>query len=127
MANPNIVNVSVIYGNTSSLLISSTSNPFATALASNANGSNTVFKINTVTVANVDPNNSATISIQLFAGAGLTGANTAVASTIVVPGASSLVVIDKNTSLYLLENRSLGATANVANRLVVTTSWDEIS
>jgi hypothetical protein len=127
MANPNIVNVSTIYGNTSSLLVSSTASPFATALVSNASGSNTVYKINTVMVANNDPNNSATISVQLFGAAALGGSNTSIAQAIVVPGASTLVVLDKNSSIYLLENRSLGCVANVANRLIVTTSWDEIS
>ena len=47
--------------------------------------------------------------------------------TIVVPADASLIVIDKTTSFYLLENQSIGATAGTANDLVVNCSWEEIS
>jgi len=36
-------------------------------------------------------------------------------------------VIDKNTSLYLEEDRSIGATAGVANDLKIVVSYEEIS
>ena len=51
MANPNIVAVTSIYGNTSTLLISSTADPFATALVSNAASSGKVYKINSIALA----------------------------------------------------------------------------
>jgi hypothetical protein len=44
-----------------------------------------------------------------------------------VPADASLVVIDKTTSFYLLEDQSIGATASAANDLVVTVSWEEIN
>ena len=47
MANPNIVNVIDIRGNTSSFAITSNATPFATAVANNPAGSNKVYKINT--------------------------------------------------------------------------------
>jgi hypothetical protein len=127
MANPNIVNVSEIYGNTSSILISSTANPFATPLISNPASSNKVFKINSIVVANVDGTSAADITITLFSAAALGGTGTALLSTASVPADASLVVMDKATGIYLLENRSIGATASAANDLVVTCSWEEIS
>jgi hypothetical protein len=48
-------------------------------------------------------------------------------STVSVPADASLVVIDKNTSIYLEEDRSLGATAGAANDLKVIVSYEEIS
>jgi hypothetical protein len=36
-------------------------------------------------------------------------------------------VTDKTTTFYLLEDKSIGATAGVANDLVVTCSWEEIN
>jgi len=36
-------------------------------------------------------------------------------------------LIDKNTSLYLEEDRSIGATAGAANDLKVVVSYEEIS
>ena len=39
----------------------------------------------------------------------------------------SLVVLDKNTALYLEENTSISATAGTANDLEVIVSYEEIS
>ena len=127
MANPNIVNVTNILGNTSTNLISSTADPFATALVNNAASSGKVYKINSIIVANVDGSAAADITIKIFSEDDLGGTGTAIASTISVPADASLVVIDKSTSFYLLEDKSLGATASAANDLVVTVSWEEIN
>ena len=127
MANPNIVEVSVIRGNTSTLLISSTADPFATALVNNAVSSGKVYKINSIVVANVDGSAAASITIKIFSQDDLGGTGTAIASTISIPPSASLIVTDKTTSFYLLEDKSLGATASAANDLVVTCSWEEIN
>ena len=127
MANPNIVAVTAIVGNTSTNLISSTADPFATALASNAASSGKVYKINSIVVANVDGTSAADITIKIFSAAALGGTGTQIASTISVPADASLIVTDKTTSFYLLEDKSIGATASAANDLVVTVSWEEIT
>ena len=127
MANPNIVNVSAIYGNTSSFLISSTANPFATALINNPASSGKIFKINSIVVANVDGTSAADITINLFSQDDLVGTGTALASTVSVPADATLIVTDKSTGFYLLENKSIGATASAANDLVVTCSWEELN
>jgi hypothetical protein len=44
-----------------------------------------------------------------------------------VPADSTLIVTDKTTSFYLLENQSVGAIAGTANDLVVTASWEELN
>ncbi len=127
MANPNLVNVAAIYGNTSSYLISSTADPFATALINNPASSGKVFKINSIVVANVDGSAAADITIKLFSQDDLGGTGTQIASTISVPADATLVVTDKSTSFYLLEDKSIGATAGAANDLVVTCSWEEMN
>jgi len=127
MANPNIVNVAAIYGNTSTNLISSTADPFATALVNNAASSGKVYKINSIVVANVDGTSAADITIKIFSQDDLGGTGTAIASTISVPADASLIVTDKTTSFYLLEDKSIGATASASNDLVVTVSWEEIN
>lgn len=127
MANPNIVNVSTIYGNTSSTLLSSTSDPFATALINNSAASGKIYKVNSIIVANIDGSSAADITIKLFSQDDLGGTGTALASTISVPADSTLIIIDKSTSFYLLEDKSIGATASAANDLVVTCSWEEIN
>ena len=124
MANPNIAAVTGIYGNTSTTALSSTS---ATSIVSNAASSGKVYKINSLIVANVDGTNAADITINIYSAAALGGTATAVASTISVPADASLIIIDKTTAIYLLEDKSIGAIAGAANDLVVTCSWEEIN
>jgi DNA/RNA endonuclease YhcR with UshA esterase domain len=127
MANPNIVNVTTIYGNTSTYLISSTADPFATALVNNPASSGKIFKINNIVVANVDGSAACDITIKIFSQDDLGGTGTAIASTISVPADTTLIVTDKTTAFYLLEDKSIGATASTANDVVVTCSWEEIN
>jgi len=124
MANPNIVAVTAIYGNNSSVSLTTTS---ATSLVSNAASSGKVYKINTIMVANVDGTNAADITINKYSAAALGGTAYAVVSTVSVPADATLIVLDKTTSIYLKENESIGATAGTASDLVVTTSWEEIN
>ena len=124
MANPNIVAVTAIYGNSSQVSLSTTS---ATSLVSNAASSGKVFKINSIVVANVDGITAADITINIYSQAALGGTAYPIASTISVPADATLIVTDKTTSFYLLENQSIGATAGSASDLVVTTSWEEIN
>lgn len=127
MANPNILTSSTVVGNTSTYLISTTDDPFATALVNNAASSGKVYKINSIVVANVDGSASADITIKIFSQDDLGGTGTAIVSTLSVPADASVVVIDKTTAIYLLEDKSIGATAGSASDLVVTCSWEEIS
>ena len=124
MAAPNIVNVATIIGKSATIALSSTS---ATAIVSNAASSGKVFKINMIQIANVDGTNAADITISLYSQDDIGGTAYALASTISVPADTTLVALDKNTAVYLEENRSIGAKASVANDLTVVCSYEEIS
>ena len=124
MANPNIVNVAAIYGENSSVSLTTTS---ATSLVSNAASSGKVYKINTIMVANVDGTNAADITINKYSAAALGGTAFPIVSTVSVPADATLIVLDKTTAIYLKENESIGATAGTASDLVVTRSWEEIN
>jgi len=125
MANPNIVNVTTIYGNSSQTSLTTTS---VTSMVSNAASSGKVYKINSIVVANVDGTSAADITINIYSNATAgSGTAYAIASTISVPADSTLIVTDKTTSFYLLENQSIGAIAGTASDLVVTASWEEIN
>jgi hypothetical protein len=124
VANPNIVNVTSILGKSAVVDLTSTS---ATSVVSNAASSNKVFKINSLIVSNVDGTNAADITINYYSAAALGGTATQIVSTVSVPADSSLVVIDKNTSFYLEEDKSIGATAGSANDLKVLVSYEDIS
>lgn len=124
MSNPNILNVTSIYGKTAYVALSSTS---VTTVVSNTASSGKVYKINTIIVSNVDGTNAANISINLYSQDDLGGTAYAVAKTISVPADASLVVLDKASAIYLEEDKSIGATAGAADDLVVICSWEEIA
>lgn len=124
MAAPNIVNVATITGKTNVVDLTSTS---ATSVVSNAASSGKVIKINSLIVANVDGTNNTEITVSLYSAAALGGTATQICSTVTVPADSSLIVIDKSSGIYLEEDKSIGATAGVANDLKVICSYEEIS
>ena len=124
MANPNIVNVSAIYGNNSTTSLSTTN---ATAIINNAAASGKVYKVNSIVVANVDGSTAADITINIYSQDDLGGTAFPIASTISVPADATLIVTDKTTSFYLKEDQSVGAIAGTASDLVVTASWEELN
>ena len=124
MAAPNIVNVSTITGKSFYLALANTS---ATALVSNAASSGKVFKINMIQVANVDGSVACDVTVKYHTQDDIGGTGYALVSTVSVPQDSALVVLDKNTALYLEEDRSISVTAGTANDLEVLVSYEEIS
>jgi hypothetical protein len=124
MANPNIVNVTDIRGKTAVVDLTTTN---ATLVVENPASSNKVFKINSLIVSNVDGSAGASITISLYSEDNIGGTATQIVSTVTVPADASLVVISKDTSIYLEEDKSIGATASAANDLKVVCSYEEIS
>jgi len=124
MAAPNIVNVTTITGKSAVVSLTTTN---ATQVVENPAASGKVFKINSLIVSNVDGTNAADITISLYSEDDIGGTATEIVSTISVPADATLVVIDKNTSIYLEEDRSIGATAGTASDLKVVCSYEEIS
>jgi len=124
VANPNIINATSILGKSAVVNLTTTN---ATLVVENAASSNKVFKINSLVVSNVDGTNAADITISLYSEDNIGGTATEIVSTVSVPADASLIVIDKSTSIYLEEDRSIGATAGAANDLKVVVSYEEIS
>jgi hypothetical protein len=124
MAAPNIVNVTTITGKSAVVDLTGTS---ATLVVENPAASDKVFKINSLVVSNVNGTNAADITIALYSEDDIGGTATEIVSTVSVPADASLIVIDKNTSIYLEEDRSIGATAGSSNDLKVVVSYEEIS
>ncbi len=124
MAAPNVVNVATITGKTAVTSLTTTN---ATLVVENPASSNKVFKINSLIVSNVDGSSAADITIGLYSEDNIGGTATEIVSTVSVPADASLVVISKDTSIYLEEDRSIGATASAASDLKVVCSYEEIS
>lgn len=119
MANPNIVNVSVIYGNTGVQNV--TTSP--TAIVSNAGGSGKVYKVNMLSINNIDSSNAANVTVDLYRSS--TAYN--ITTNLTVATSTAFTPIDKTLGLYLLEGDSLRLTANANSRLTAVCSWEEIN
>jgi len=130
MANPNIVNVTTIYGNTTYFTPTATT---AVVLLNNPAGSNKVFKINQIVASNVTASVcNATVSVytngavaQGSAPAGGTGYP--VVYQVSVPGNASLICVDKSTAIYLQEDTSITVVSAIGSSLTYSISYEDIS
>ena len=119
MAAPNIVNVTSIYGKTMGAALSTTvSTSILTCPA------NKVLKINSIIVANVDGSNAADATVQFYDSSAT--ATYRLANTISVPADSTLVVISKDTAIYLEESDEIRAGASAASDLDIIISYEEL-
>ena len=79
-------------------------------------------KINSLWIANIDGTNSATVTVSV---SNDNGSNYfAIASTVTVPADATLVLIDKNSSIYLDETDLLRVTASANSDLTYTVSGE---
>lgn len=124
MANPNIVSVTSILGNTTFLTPANTS---ANVLLSNAASSGDVLKINQIVCANVDGTSAANCTVTVNSAAAGGGTAYPIVSTVSVPADASLIVVDKTTAIYLMEDQSIVVTSGTANDLTFTISYEAIS
>jgi hypothetical protein len=124
MANPNIVAVTSILGNTTYLTPANTT---ANVLLSNAASSGDVLKINQIVAANVDGSSAANCTVTVNSAAAGGGTAYPIVSTVSVPADASLIVVDKTTAIYLMEDQSIVVTSGSASDLAFTISYEAIS
>lgn len=131
MANPNIVNVTTIYGKTTYLTPSGTS---AVVLLPNAASSGKVLKINQIVAANVNGSAAVDTTVSLYTNGAVaqgsapsSGTAYPIVSTISVPADASLIVTDKTTAIYLEEGNSISVTSGTASGITYSISYEEIS
>lgn len=119
MAAPNIVNVTTIVGKTAVANVST----IATDIVTNSAASGKVFKINSLVISNIDGSITADVTASLYRST----FEYKVAHTIPVPADSALVVISKDTSIYLEEGDSLRITGSANGDMQAVCSYEEIS
>jgi len=124
MAAPNIVNVATITAKTDSVALTSTG---GISVLSNASNSGIVMQVVALYAANVDGSANADITITVHNEPSGAGTGFALASTVVVPADASIVVIDKNSPIFLEEAMSIKATPSAANDIEITVSYQELS
>ena len=116
MANPNLVNVTSITGESVTHALTTTLTDDIVVAASD-----TLAKINSIIVANIDGSSAVDVSVFITKSG---GSPLAIASTVSVPADATLVVIDKNTALYLEEGDNLEAGASAAGDAVITVNFE---
>ena len=127
MANPNIVSVTSIKGESVGFNLSATTTTTLMTVASNK-----VVKVNRITVANVDGTNAADVTVSItkanFTPDGISNFDTSgtffIAKTISVPADSTLVLLD--TPIYLMEGDVLKGGAGAASDLDLFVSYESI-
>tara|TARA_R100000995_G_scaffold29203_1_gene12963 strand:- start:11562 stop:11927 length:366 start_codon:yes stop_codon:yes gene_type:complete len=118
MANPNLVAVTSIYGNSICGALTTTVTTDLLTCASNK-----LLKVNSIIIANIDGTNSATVTMGVIKSG---GSVVLFASTIAVPADATLVLIDKNSSIYLEEGDILEGGASANSDLTYTISYEEL-
>ena len=127
MAAPNIVAVTTITPNTLSITPPDTARNALVAAPSTG----VAYKINQILVSNIDGTNAVNATVELRLADGTT--YRAIGSTISVPANATLVMLDKTTSLYLLDTSvsgqpsTLWATSGTASKLTFTVAYEAIS
>ena len=119
MAAPNIVNVTSIYGKTTGGNLNTT---LTTALLANGASSNKLLKINSIIVANVDGSSAADVTISWHQGS----TDYYIAKTVSVPADSTLVVLGKDSPIYLEENHTIRGGASANSDLDYIISYEEL-
>ena len=132
MANPNIVNVTQIYGQTTYLTPANTAN---FVLVTNTSGSGNVFKLDQIVAAN-STNTAANATVMIFTSGNVAAGNAVsvtsanafpIASNISVPAYASLIVMDKTTATYLTEDRAIIVASGTNNAISFSVSYEQIS
>jgi len=131
MANPNIVAVTSILGETTYLTPAVDT---AVVLLPNAASSGKVYKINQIVAANVDGTSAVDTTVSLYSNGAVAqgsapsgGTAYPIVSTVSVPADASLIVVDKTTAIYLMEGTSIAVTSGTASKITYSISYEIIS
>ena len=119
MAAPNIVNVATIYGQTTAGALTTSNQAFVTC------ASEYVFKINSIIISNIDGTNAADVTVYFYDNSQTERYQ--IVNTVSVPADSTLVVIDRNSWIYLEEGDKIEGFASAASDLQMIVSYEAIT
>jgi hypothetical protein len=133
MANPNILSITTLNGNTGYVLPASTSVSVAwtfngsTSLTGLTPAAGTVNKIESIIVSNTT-GTAAAASVAISNNATYaSGTAYYIAYQISVPANASLIITDKTTSFYVTENQSVGVISGTSSALTFVATFDVIT
>jgi hypothetical protein len=118
MAAPNLISLNSATGKSYFANLTSTANTTLMTVPSNQ-----VYKINNITVANIDATTGYDVTMYIAN----TTSTVSFAYQITVPAKSSLVLNDKSGQFYLEENYQLQGGTTASNKLSVLISYETLS
>ena len=131
MANPNLLAATTASGTTTDLTPGGTT---ALVLIRNAASSGQVYKINQIVAANVNGSAAVNATVSIYTNGGVApgsapsgGTAYPIISAVSVPANASIVVVDKTTAVYLMEDSSISVTSGTASGITYTISYEVIS
>ena len=124
MTAPNLIAPTTITGKTAYISLSNTNE---TTLLSNAASSNKVFRVHSIYAANIDGSSAVNVTLKIKDQDDGAGTGYSLASTVSVPADATIVLVNKEASLWLEEDKSLTITASAGGDLNVVCSYDEIA
>lgn len=125
MAAPNIVGPTAITAKTA--FLSGVTGATGTVLLNNAASSGKALQVTTLYVSNIDGSNAVDVTVQVHSEDDGAGTGYAICSTVAVPADATLVVVSKDTPIWLEEDRSIVVTPSASDDLEVVCSYLEIS
>ena len=118
MAAPNVVNVTSIYGKTTGGALGTSISDMLLCQ------SDKLLKLNSIIVANVDGSNNADVDVIFYNADNTTAYH--LAKDVQVPFKSTLVVLGKDSPIYLEEGDKIQAKASAASDLEIIISYEEL-
>jgi hypothetical protein len=123
MAAPNLNAPTTITGKTTYLTLANTDE---TNLLVNAASSGKALRVTMVTLANIDGANNVDATVRIYTAAS-GGTGHALASTITIPADATVVLLGRDSSVWLEEDRRLTVTASAGGDLAVVCSYEEVA
>lgn len=123
MAAPNLAAPTTITGKTVYLTLANTTE---TDLLVNAASSNRALRVTMITLANIDGTNNVDATVRIYTAAS-GGTGFALASTITIPADATVVLLGRDSSVWLEEDRRLTVAASAGGDLAVVCSYEEVS
>lgn len=119
MANPNIVNVTSIYGETVGLNVTTAN----ANVVQNGSSSGAVYKINSIYASNISNSNNMDLNIDL-----IRLANTfSILRNVTIPYNATIVALSKDSTIYLKEGDALQVSCSANSNVQVVCSYEVIS
>lgn len=123
MAAPNLNAPTTITGKTTYLTLANTTE---TALLTNAAASGKALRVTCLMLANINGTASADATVMIYSAAS-GGTGYKICNTVVVPADSTVVLLGRDSSIWLEEDRRITVTASAGNYIAVVCSYEEVA